>query len=99
MNLVLDLGAEDMKTDDENNFEVITNPRDFEKVKEGLSKNNIKWQEAEITMVPNNSIQLNLQHARQVLALVEALEDHDDVQNVYSNFDISDEIMKQIEKE
>lgn len=99
MNLVLDAGAEDMKTDDEENFEVITSPKDFEKVKEALSKNNIKWQEAEITMVPNTTIKLDLAQAKQVLGLVDALEDNDDVQNVYSNFDIPDEILKQIEKE
>lgn len=99
MNLALDLGAEDIKSDDEENFEVITSPRDFEKVKEGLAKNNIKWAEAEITMLPNNYIKLDLQPAKQVMALVEALEDHDDVQNVYSNFDIPDEIISQIEKE
>lgn len=99
MNLVLDSGAEDMKTDDEHNFEVITNIRDFEKVKEAIVKNNIKWQEAEITNLPSNYIKLELSPARQVLGLVEALEDNDDVQNVYSNFDISDEVMSQIEKE
>ena len=99
MNLVLDLGAEDMKSGDEHNFEVITSTKDFEKVKEGLVKNNIKWEEAEITMLPSNYIKLDLQPAKQVLALVEALEDNDDVQNVYSNFDIPDEIMSQIEKE
>lgn len=98
MNLALELGAEDMKSDDEQNFEVITSPKDFEKVKDGLAKNNIKWAEAEIAMLPNNYIKLDLQQAKQVLALVEALEDHDDVQNVYSNFDISDEVMQQIEK-
>lgn len=99
MNLVLDAGAEDMKTDDEENFEVITSPKDFEKVKEALSKSNIKWQQAEITMVPNTTIKLDIAQAKQVLGLVDALEDNDDVQNVYSNFDISDEILKQIEKE
>jgi len=99
MSLVLDSGAEDMKTDDEHNFEVITIPKDFEKVKEALVKNNIKWEEAEITNLPNSYIKLELSPARQVLGLIEALEDHDDVQNVYANFDISDEIMSQLEKE
>jgi len=99
MSLVLDLGAEDMKTEDEHNFEVLTSPKDFEKVKEGLAKNNIKCEQAEITNLPTTYIKLELPHARQVLGLIEALEDHDDVQNVYSNFDISDEIMSQIEKE
>lgn len=99
MNLVLDSGAEDMKTDDEKNFEVITNIKDFEKVKEALVKNNIKWEEAEITNLPSNYIKLELSPARQVLGLIEALEDNEDVQNVYSNFDISDEVMQQIEKE
>lgn len=99
MNMVLDAGAEDMKTDDEQNFEVITSPKDFEKVKEALVKNNIKWEEAELTNLPNTYIKLELSPARQVLGLIEALEDHEDVQNVYANFNISDEVMKQIEKE
>jgi len=99
MSLVLDSGAEDMKTDDEHNFEVITIPKDFEKVKEALVKNNIKWEEAEITNLPNSYIKLELSPARQVLGLIEALEDHDDVQNVYANFDIPDEIMQKIENE
>ena len=99
MNMVLDSGAEDMKTEDEQSFEVITSPKDFEKVKEVLVKNNIKWEEAEITSLPNTYIKLELSPARQVLSLIETLEDHEDVQNVYANFDISDEVMKQIEKE
>ena len=99
MNIVLDLGAEDIKTDDEENFEVITPVKEFEKIKEALTKNNIKCQTAEITMIPNTTIHLGMQQAKQVLALVEALEDHDDVQEVYSNFDIPQDIMKQIEKE
>jgi transcriptional/translational regulatory protein YebC/TACO1 len=48
-------------------------------------------------MIPNSTIQLNLQQAKQVLGLVDALEEHDDVQNVYANFDIPDDVMKQIE--
>jgi len=99
MDLVLGLGAEDLKTDDEENYEVTTSVKDFEKVKEGLAQNKIQCQESEITMIPNSTIMLDLSKAKQVLNLVEALEDHDDVQNVYSNFDIPDEIMKQIEKE
>jgi len=98
MNLVLDLGAEDIKTDDEESFEVIISPKDFEKVKAGLAENKIEWQEAEITMLPNAYIKLDMQQAKQVLALVDGLEDNDDVQNVYSNFDIPAEILKQLEE-
>ena len=99
MSLVLDSGAEDMKTDDEHNFEVIASVKDFEKIKEALVKANIKCEQAEITNLPNSYIKLELSPARQVLGLIEALEDHDDVQNVYANFDIPDEIMQKIENE
>ena len=99
MSQVLDSGAEDMKTDDEHNFEVIASVKDFEKIKEALVKANIKCEQAEITNLPNSYIKLELSPARQVLGLIEALEDHDDVQNVYANFDIPDEIMQKIENE
>jgi YebC/PmpR family DNA-binding regulatory protein len=87
MSIVLDAGAQDMDTE-EDVYAITTEPKDFEAVKKALEDNNIKINNAEITMLPKNTIKLSEDDAKQVLALVEALEDHDDVQNVYANFDI-----------
>lgn len=95
MSLVLDAGAEDMKSDN-NNFEIVTVPKDFEKVKEVLKQNNIEMTVSEITMVPQSYIKLDGKEAEQMLKLMEELEDHDDVQNVYANFDIPEEIMAKV---
>ncbi len=95
MSLALDSGAEDMKSDN-NNFEIITVPKDFEKVKEVLKQNNIEMSVSEVTMVPQSYIKLDGKEAEQMLKLMEELEDHDDVQNVYANFDIPDEIMAKV---
>ena len=90
---MLEAGAEDMKIEGDT-YEVITQPQDFEKVKEALSAHNIEWQSAEITKIPSSSVKVTSeQEAKSVLALIEALEEHDDVQNVYANFDIPDELL------
>lgn len=94
MAIVLDAGAEDFKSD-EKNYEVITSVQDFEKVKQAISAKGIKWTDAEITMVPSSTIKVTGNDAKQLLALVEALEDHEDVQQVYANFDIPDEILEE----
>jgi YebC/PmpR family DNA-binding regulatory protein len=95
MSIVLEAGAEDMKSD-EKNFEITTSAQDFENVKQALEAKSIKWQVAEITMVPNSTVKLTGSDAKAVLGLVEALEEHDDVQQVYANFDIPDEILEQM---
>ncbi|MBI5179951.1 MAG: YebC/PmpR family DNA-binding transcriptional regulator [Nitrospirae bacterium] len=95
MSLALDAGAEDMKSDN-NNFEIVTVPKDFEKVKDVLKQNNIEMSVSEITMVPQSYIKLDGKEAEQMLKLMEELEDHDDVQNVYANFDIPEEIMAKV---
>lgn len=95
MSIVLDAGAEDMKSD-EKNYEIITPLSDLEKVKQALKDKGIKWEVAELTMIPSSTIKLTGNDAKQILALVEALEDHDDVQRVYANFDIPDEILEQV---
>jgi YebC/PmpR family DNA-binding regulatory protein len=92
MTLALDSGAEDMQTEDEN-FVVTTPPNDFEKVKKALEDGGVVPDVAEITMIPQTYVKLDGKEAQQMLRLVEALEDNDDVQNVYANFDIPDEIM------
>lgn len=95
LSIVLEAGAEDMKSD-EKNYEVTTSPQNFEKVKQAIQEKGIKWQDAEVTMIPSSSVKLTGNDARQILALVDALEDHDDVQQVYANFDIPDEIIEQL---
>ncbi|MCX5708140.1 MAG: YebC/PmpR family DNA-binding transcriptional regulator [Candidatus Omnitrophica bacterium] len=98
MNLVLEAGAEDLKAEGDA-YEVFSKPQDLEKVKSALTAKKIKWEEAETSMIPSSTIKLNAQDAKSILALVEALEEHDDVQAVYSNFEIPDEIMDQISAE
>ncbi|MCK4518631.1 MAG: YebC/PmpR family DNA-binding transcriptional regulator [Candidatus Omnitrophica bacterium] len=93
MTIVLDAGAEDLKEDD-GVFEIITDIKDFEAVKKALSDNNIKTESDEITMIPRSYIKLEGSQAEQLLNLVEALDDQDDVQHVYANFDIPDEILQ-----
>ena len=92
MSIVLDAGAQDMETE-EDMYMITTDPKDFEAVKEALRDNKIKIKSAEITMIPKSTVKLTGGNAKQILALVEALEDNDDVQNVYANFDVPDEML------
>jgi len=92
MSIVLDAGAQDMETEDDI-YAITTDPKDFETVKKALEDNNITAKTSEITMVPKSAVKLTGDDAKQILALVEALEDSDDVQNVYANFDVPDEII------
>jgi YebC/PmpR family DNA-binding regulatory protein len=89
MTLVLELGADDIQAIDDN-YEIITSPESFEKVRAGLEAKNIKLENAEVTMIPKNYITINNEEAEKVLSLIEALEDCDDVLNVYANFDTAD---------
>lgn len=96
MDAALEAGAEDIKSQ-EKNFEVLTIPQDFEKVKSHLQEKGIAYQSAEVTMLPTSVIKVSgTSEAKQILSLVEALEDHDDVQEVYANFDIPDELIEQV---
>jgi YebC/PmpR family DNA-binding regulatory protein len=87
MTLVLDAGGEDIR-DDGDNWEVLSAPEAHEAVVEALQRANIPTIQAEIAMVPKNLVKLEGKNAQGMLKLSDALEDHDDVQNVYSNFDI-----------
>jgi YebC/PmpR family DNA-binding regulatory protein len=98
MNIVLDAGAEDMKHEDEV-YEIYTAIADLEKVKQALVDKGIKWVDAEMTMIPSSTVKVTGHEAKQVLGLVETLEDHDDVQQVYANFDIPDEILNEVASE
>lgn len=95
MDVALSAGAEDIKSQ-EKSYEVITAPGDFEKVKSALQEKGVNFQSAEVTMLPTSTIKVVSPEAKQILNLIEALEDHDDVQEVYANFDIPDEIIEQL---
>lgn len=96
MSVALDAGAEDIRSDDPTLFEVITAPADFEKVKKAMTDAGLVPSYAEVTFLPQTYIRLEGKEAEQMLRLMEALEDHDDVQNVYANFDIPDEVMAKV---
>jgi YebC/PmpR family DNA-binding regulatory protein len=93
MGIVLDAGAEDVKEDDDL-FEVVTQPEDFEKVKERLDREKVAVASAQVTMVPKNTVNVDAKHVEQILKLTEELEDHDDVQGVSANFNIPTELME-----
>ena len=95
MNLVLESGAEDLRTD-ETQFEVITALPEFEKVRKTLEAEQIPTVTAEVTYIPQSTVSINGKEAKQVLKLVEALEDHEDVQAVHANFDIPDAVMEKV---
>jgi YebC/PmpR family DNA-binding regulatory protein len=95
MSQALDAGADDIKNDpEEENYEITTAPEDFNTVKEFLTEKNIAMNLTEVTQIPQNYVKLEGKDAKKMLTLMEALEDHDDVQNVYANFDIPDEMME-----
>ena len=87
--LAIDSGADDLRVD-EDNFEIITSPETFESVLSAVKSTGVEPQVADVSMVPQTYVKLEGQDARQMLKLMEALEDHDDVQKVSANFDISE---------
>ena len=95
MEAALDAGAEDIR-EDNSNFEVITAPEDFEAVKAAIDSASISYMVAEVTMLPQSTTFLNGKEAEQMVRLMEALEDCDDVQKVYTNADIPDEIVNSL---
>ena len=96
MDIALEAGADDV-TEDESTIVVTTDPKSFYAVKEEIDKRTDlpAYVVAEIAMIPQNTVELTGKEAEQMLRMMEALEDSDDVQNVYSNFDIPDEMMNQ----
>jgi len=93
--IALEAGAEDVK-DEEDVYEVITDPGDFIPVREAMAAAGLKWETAETTMIPQNQVMLEGKPAETILKLMDALEDNDDVQNVYANFDISEDELAKI---
>jgi YebC/PmpR family DNA-binding regulatory protein len=90
----LSAGADDMREDGDN-FEILTSPENFETVRAALESDNIPTAAAEVSMMPQNYVKLEGKSAQTMLKLMEALEDHEDIQNVWSNFDIDESEMDQ----
>ncbi|PYX86748.1 MAG: YebC/PmpR family DNA-binding transcriptional regulator [Acidobacteria bacterium] len=95
MNIILEAGGEDLKDDGET-WEVVTEPSAYEGVLEAIKKAGIEPASASVSMVPQNYIKVEGSHASTMIRLMEALEDHDDVQHVHSNFDIDQKLLEEV---
>lgn len=91
----LEAGAEDVKEED-GMIEVITDPAEFETVRNALESRGLTFQSAQVTMIPQNMNPIEGKQAESLMKMIDVLEDNDDVQNVHANFDISDEEMERI---
>ncbi|HCV79324.1 YebC/PmpR family DNA-binding transcriptional regulator, partial [Pseudomonas oryzihabitans] len=96
MEAALEAGADDVVANDDGSIDVFTSFADFIAVNEALTAAGYKADEAEVTMIPSTSATLDLETAQKVLKLIDMLEDLDDVQNVYSNADIPEDVMAQL---
>jgi len=94
MEIALEAGADDLKSDDSDAFEIYASPDAFEQVRQALEKSNIPTVEAKLGQIPANYVKLDEQKAKQMMRLLEMLDDHDDVQNVWSNFDVPQEMLE-----
>lgn len=96
MEIALEAGAEDVVEEDAT-FQVVTAPEDFDQVMANFEKSELKYEEASVSMVPQNTIEVSDEKtARSLMRLLDSLEDHDDVQKVHANFDIPDELMESL---
>lgn len=95
METALEAGAEDIKNEDDI-ITVVTDPASFEAVKNACEAKGLKYLEAEVGMIPQNTVKLDHDAAEKMLKLMNALEDHDDVQNVFANFDIDTKTMEEL---
>ena len=98
MLMAIDAGADDVVRED-NLVNIYTEPASLEEVRESLEGEGVKFVSADLAMIAENTIELDADTARKTLKLMDVLEDHDDVQEVYSNFDIPEEIMAEIAEE
>ena len=98
MTIALDAGASDFNAGQEV-YEITTEPHDFEKVKKAVADAGISTESAEVTQIPSVTVKITaIEQAKSIMTLIEALEDNEDVQNVYANFDIPDEILQELAK-
>lgn len=95
METALDAGADDVRSDDDG-FEVVTSPASFEAVKAACDAKGLKYVEASISLVPQNTVKLDRAAAEKMIKLMETLEDNEDSQNVYANFDIDTKTMEEL---
>jgi YebC/PmpR family DNA-binding regulatory protein len=95
LNIVLEAGGEDLR-DDGDNWEILTEPGKYEAVLQAVKKASIQPAVAEVAMLPQNYIKVEGQTANQMIRLLEALEDHDDVQHVFSNFDVDQKQLEEV---
>lgn len=95
MEAALEAGAEDFVAED-STYEIVVAAEDFEAVKDGIENAGIQFASAEITMIPKSTVKIEGKNAELVLKLMEAIEDHEDVQNVYANFDIDPEMLREV---
>lgn len=96
MELVLEAGADDVRMNDDGQFEVTCDPEAYSDVSQAIEAAGLKPEMNQITRIPQDTVELDVESARQVLKLMEMLDDHDDVQSVSSNFNIPEEAMAQI---
>ena len=99
MEAALEAGAEDVVPEDDGSFTVSGDPNDLGTIQEALEALSVEINTAEVTMVPQNYVDVDEKHARTLMKLMDALDDCDDVQKVYSNFDISEDVMAQLAEE
>jgi YebC/PmpR family DNA-binding regulatory protein len=92
----VDAGAEDMRTDDEDYYEIYSEYEQLESVRASLEAKNVIVSAAEMTMIPQNTVKLEDKTAEQMLKLMDTLYDHDDIQEVYANFEIDDEVFDKV---
>ena len=94
MEIALEAGADDLQTGDNDVYEIYTTPDTFEPVREALEANKIPSVEAKLGLIPSRYVSVDEQKSKTIMRLLEMLDDHDDVQNVYSNFDVPSEMME-----
>ncbi|MGZ5433844.1 MAG: YebC/PmpR family DNA-binding transcriptional regulator [Thermoanaerobaculia bacterium] len=94
MEIALEAGADDLQTDDPEIYEIYTTPENFEAVRQALESNKIPTVEGKLDMIPSTWVTVDEQKSKQIMRLLELLDDHDDSQNVWSNFDIPAEMME-----
>lgn len=97
MEAALEAGADDMVINDDGSFDVLTSPEEFGTVKDSLSGAGLEPEQSEVTMRPANNISVGLDEAKQMVRLLDMLDEADDVQQVYSNADISEDILAQLQ--
>ena len=90
LNIALEAGAEDMKAEGDV-FEIVAEPGDYDAVADALAAKGIETASAEVTMVPDNTVRIEGKDAEKMMSLVDALEEHDDVQNIYANYEMDEE--------